>query len=480
MLTKTRFGIGRRLTLWGAGVTTILIAVTSATLYAGMYLSLRSQIDAFLEGEIHEFMLTVNAHPNDDARLQSELQQELGVRARNDLGFRLIDLQNNVFISSAIQDDLKGVWKTPPSWAMDFPHVRCETIQPTNNPHAHRVCSLLVHTADGRTCTAQSSYLLDQMTESLAKVRRLCFAILLTTPLIAIAIGSFLARRSLQPVRRIMQTAREINAHDLKERIPLSGTGDEMDQLANTVNGMLNRIEQKVREIQQFTADASHELRTPLAALRGNAELALTQQRTANELRQTIEESVSLYERLQRIAEDLLLLARLDTGETIIWREAVRLDTALADVLDLYGPMGEDKGISLVVDAADNLFVEGDGGRLRQVIGNLLDNAIKYTPHGGQIRVSLVRSNGHMKLEIADTGIGIPEEDLPKVFDRFYRADPSRSTLSTPGSGLGLSISRSIVEAHGGTIEIQSSPQRGTRVRVLIPVGTAQDEAPKV
>ncbi len=470
--TRKRYlaGIGTRLTLWGAGLTTLLIAVVSAALYAGMFYSMRSQIDAFLEGEIHEFMLTVNEHPNDDEKLQAYVQKELGVRSRNDLGFRLIDQEGTVLVSSAVHDDLRGMWRPPAHWALDAAQVVCETLQPPANAYPHRVCSLRVQTADGRVCTAQSSYLLDQMMESLARVRRIGLSILVLAPLIAVGLGGFLARRSLQPVRKIMASARAIGAHDLRARVPLSGAGDEMDQLAETLNGMLERIEKKVQEVQRFTSDASHELRTPLAALRGHAEIALSRPRSNEELRQGIEESVSQYERLQRIAEDLLLLARLDAGDPIVKREPVLLNDAVADVVDLYLPGAEEKGIELTAQMHERLVIAGDGGRLRQVIGNLIDNAIKFTPQKGHVSISAQLVNGCARVQIRDDGVGIPAVDLPRVFDRFYRTDPSRSAHHAPGTGLGLSICRSIVEAHGGHINIESAPCEGTSVSLVIPV----------
>lgn len=463
--------IGTRLTLWGAGLTTLLIAFVSALLYLGMFYSMRSQIDAFLEGEIHEFMLTVRGHPNDDTFLEDYFRKELGVRTRNDLGFRLIDKNGEVFVSSAVKDELRGLWQAPADWFRANPRVRCDTLQPNGARYGHRVCSLRTETGDGRICTAQSSYSLDQMNESLVRIRLIALAILVVTPFAAVGVGGFLARRSLRPVRRIIRTARSIGAQDLRSRIPLSGAGDEMDQLGVTLNEMLERIEEKVREIQRFTADAAHELRTPLTALRGSAELALLRLRSPEELRQTIEESIVQYDRLQRIADDLLLLARIDAREAIFKKEPVSLDAIVEDVRDLYAPIAEDRGLSLVVEEVNGIVVDGDGGRLRQVLGNLLDNAIKYTPAPGRVTMSVGQKNGAAIIRVADTGIGIPESDLPKVFDRFYRADPARSASSVPGAGLGLSICRSIIEAHSGTIQIESVPSSGTTVSVYLPLG---------
>jgi len=461
--------IGTRLTLWGAGLTTLLIAFVSALLYLGMFYSLRSQIDAFLEGEIREFMLTVRDHPNNDTFLEDYFRTELGVRTRSDLGFRLIDENGDVFVSSAVKDELQGLWQAPANWYRAIPRVQCDTLQPSGAKYGHRVCSLRTETGDGRICTAQSSYSLDQMNESLARIRLIALVILVVTPFAAVGVGGFLARRSLRPVRRIIRTARSIGAHDLRSRVPLSGTGDEMDQLGVTLNGMLDRIGEKVREIQRFTADAAHELRTPLTALRGSAELALLRLRSAEELRLTIEESIVQYERLQRIADDLLLLAQIDACEAIFEKETLSLDTIVEDVCDLYAPIAEDKGLSLEVARSNGVVVHGDGGRLRQVIGNLLDNAIKYTAAPGRVTMSVGQENGAAYIRVADTGIGIREDDLAKVFDRFYRADPARSALSAPGAGLGLSICRSIVAGHGGSIKIESAPGSGTAVTVYVP-----------
>lgn len=471
-------GIGTRLTLWGAGLTTLLCTLICGALYAGIFFSLRSQIDAFLEGEINEFLLTVNEHVGDDAGLQQALRHELGVRDRNDLGFRLVDGQGIIIVSSVSDDPLDGLWSPPPDWETRKPSVVCETLFPPNAPNAYRVCNLFAVIADGRKVTAQSSYVLDQMTQSLASFRKVAALVLIFAFFVALAVGGFVSQRSLQPIRSIMQAARSIGTQDLGRRLAVSGAGDEMDQLAFTLNEMLHRIEEQVKKIQRFTADASHELRTPLAALRGNAEIALSRERSTEELRLAIEESITQYERLQRIAEDLLLLTRLDAGESVIRRETLLLDAAVRDVVDLYAPIAEEKGLSLVVETADQLLIEGDGGRLRQVIGNLLDNAVKYTPSTGRICVSLARSDGHARLQLTDSGIGISAGDMPRVFDRFYRADPSRSATSAPGAGLGLSICRSIIEAHGGQIRIESELRKGTQVVVSIPIAWAIGKGP--
>jgi len=463
--------IGARLTLWGAAVTLFVCGSLCAVLYAGVFFSLRQGIDAFLEGEVREFMLTVNEHSNDDSMLEQVIRREMGVRTRHDLSFRLFDTKGRVFVSSEAGDSLAKIWSAPQGWYDKTHRPLFQTIHPPGEPYPYRTCSLLVTTSDGRRCTAQASYLLDRMTASLARFRKICVIVLAVAAAIALFVGRFLAYRSLKPIQALTAAANLIGAANLSERVPLAGTDDELDRLAGTLNEMLARIDQYVEQLRQFTADASHELRTPLAALRGSAELALSRTRSAEELRLVIEDSLERYDRLQRIAEDLLLLARLDAGENILHIERVQLDRAVEDIVDLYRPVAEDRGLELRQENAEAIWINGDGGRVRQLIGNLIDNAVKYTSSPGRVTVSLSRVNGVARLVVADTGRGIAPEDLPRIFDRFYRVDRSRSTNRADGTGLGLSICRSIAEAHHGSVELESTPARGTQVTVTLPIG---------
>jgi len=322
---------------------------------------------------------------------------------------------------------------------------------------------------DGSSATAQASYVLDRMTLSLAFFRRMSVLALGIAAVLAAVAGRLMAGRSLRPVQTLTSTAEHISADHLEKRIPLTGTGDELDRLATTLNTMLDRIEHHVRRVQQFTADASHELRSPLAALRGSAEVALSQPRTNDELRRVLEDNIQHYDRLTHIAEDLLLLARADGGHDVVKWEWVRLDHAVANVVDLYTPLAQDRGIDLALEGRVEISLRADGARLRQLVGNLLDNAIKFSDAGGRISVSVTEGGGVAEITIADAGEGISAKHLPRVFDRFYRADQARSTTHG-GAGLGLPICRVIAEAHGGTISISSEQGKGTTVTASIPV----------
>ncbi len=460
--------IGLRLTLWSAGVTFVAAALLCAALYAGLRYSLLHEVDAFLEGEVREFMVTVRLHPRDDRGLERDIRTELGSRLYHDLAFRLYDAGGRLLVSSEPNDPLAGAWQPPAGWMTSPPRVRFETVRVAALPYPYRVCSLRVTTAGGRACTAQAGYRLDHMVASLGMFRRICLAALGLALLLSLAGGRIIARRSLRPIQTLTETAQRIDGKRLSARVPLTGSGDELDLLAETINRMLDRIEHHVRQVRQFTADASHELRTPLAALRGAAEVALSRRRSADDLRQVVADSIEEYDRLARIAEDLLLLARADAGQDILRTERVRLDAAIADVVDLYRPLAEETGIELAFAERAEAWIEGDGGRLRQLVGNLIDNAIKYSPPGGQVSVTLHRTADGAELRIADRGPGIPSDLLPHVFDRFYRVDGARSR-HRGGAGLGLAICHTIATAHGGRIRMESPPGNGVTVVVSLP-----------
>lgn len=295
--------------------------------------------------------------------------------------------------------------------------------------------------------------------------------LLMLAPLVLVLAGVggwILARRSLKPVSEITNTARNISLLQLDERLPVPEQNDEIRQLVRTFNAMIERIQTGVEKIRQFTADASHELRTPLTILRGEVEVILRKPRKKQEYIATLQSSLKEIYWMEKIVNDLLLLSRADAGELTLQKERADLCVLVKECLDLYRHQAEAKEISLDLRLpAEPVECRIDTDRIRQVVTNVLDNAIKYTPEGKSILVELKRENGRVHLAISDTGIGIPAKDLPFVFDRFYRVDKSRSR-EKHSSGLGLSISKWIVEAHGGSIEIESQEGEGTRVNIWL------------
>jgi heavy metal sensor kinase len=281
-------------------------------------------------------------------------------------------------------------------------------------------------------------------------------------------LGYFLARKALAPVDELRRLTQEISAERLNRRLPIANPTDELGKLTATINAMIARLERSFAEIRRFTADASHELRTPLTAIRTETEVALGKSLTTAEYHHLLGSILEECERLARLTDQLLTLCREDAVKTPLVRQPVDLPRLVNTVVETMQPLAQVKNLSIDTKATGPLCIQADETRLRQVFYNLLDNAIKYTPEGGQIEIQLAQRDRTAVISFRDTGVGIPPEHLPHVFDRFYRVDKVRSR-EQGGTGLGLSIVQSIVTAHGGRIEMTSSPGQGTICTVTLP-----------
>ncbi len=304
---------------------------------------------------------------------------------------------------------------------------------------------------------------------TLKKVRFILLFALPTVLILSVLGGEFLTRQALRPVDAMAQVADRIAGGDLSRRIPADPSGDELARLAETFNRMLERLEDSVRRIWQFSADASHELRTPLTILKGETEMALREARTVEEFQQTLGSGLEEINRISKIVEELFLLSKADLGEARLERRPVALASLFKETLSHMEILAKEKHLSLTFDCRDEVTIIGDTDRLRELLLNLVENAIRYTPSEGKIVVVLFRERDEARITVSDTGIGITKEDLQQVFDRFYRADGARA-LHPKGSGLGLPICKWIVEAHGGTIDVTSEPGRGTAFTLRFPL----------
>ena len=280
--------------------------------------------------------------------------------------------------------------------------------------------------------------------------------------------GWFMARRVLKPVQNIARAAKLIEVSHLNQRIPLLGSGDEFDQLALTFNETFARLEHAVGEMKQFTGSIAHELRTPLTALRGEAEIALLHGQSPEDFRRVLTSQLEEFQKLTRLIDQLLTLARAEAGEFHLERLQVSMDPLLKYIVETLTLLADEKGVALVLESSPGIVVRGDKEWLERALLNLLDNAIKYTPAGGRVTVRTAQEQSGIQIEIVDTGTGIPPEALPHIFERFYRADPARDK-SVEGVGLGLSLVKWIVEEHGGTIEAASIPGDGARFTIVLP-----------
>jgi heavy metal sensor kinase len=297
----------------------------------------------------------------------------------------------------------------------------------------------------------------------------------LTIPLVLL-MGSFggliLARQALRPVDRMTKIADRIGGGDLTERVPVPAYQDEIGRLAVTINQMIARLQAAFERQRQFSADASHELRTPLSVIRADLEIALRRERTIPEYQEVLASTLEEAVRLSRLVEDLLLLTRADVGRLELECQPVNVTTLGREVVDYLQPLAAQRQQTLTwaSEAPRDLVLPADPLRLRQMLINLIDNAVKFTGEGGEIALTLTEESGNALLRVRDTGRGIPPEDLPLIFDRFFRRSAMTGDRSTPGTGLGLSIVRWIVEAHGGTIGVTSRLGEGTEFQLRLPL----------
>jgi heavy metal sensor kinase len=458
-----RLSIRWRLTLWYGAVVAVTLTVFSAAVYTLMGYHLLALTDAALAEELADLGGDIALCASANA-----IPRELGLRYASHEGyeFQVNDERGRVLFRS---DGLGpgGLPAGRPDSRDSHPGIAYATSRVAGVGQA-RLVSRTIDGPDG-PLRIQAAIAL---APNESAMRRLLLVLALSGPLAlagALSGGYVLARNALAPVDRMSSAAAEITATRLDRRLEGPATDDELGRLARTFNDMISRLQRSFEEVRRFTADAAHELRTPLSVMRTEAEVALRAPRSPERDAQVLEDLLEEIDRLTRLVTKLLFLCREDAGLETGVRQRVRLDDLVRDVADHMQAVAREKGIALEVAELAACSVLGDVDRLRQLLFNLLDNAIKFTPGGGSVRVGVDRGgDGQARIAISDNGIGIGTEHLPRVFDRFYRVDPSRSR-DAGGAGLGLAICRSIAEAHQGSLTVTSTPARGSTFRLSLP-----------
>jgi heavy metal sensor kinase len=455
-----------RLAAWNAAVVVITALLTLAGLRQGVRWALLREMDQVLLDDAREIALALDSTADvDRGLLQDELLRKAVGHKQRGWYVKLCDASERVVWATpgapsdspafeALGEDL-----TP--WTFgDFRVVRHQLSKPMQDIAVIRV---------GAT--------LRRVQEDVARIDRWVLlaagALLLAAPLC----GYWLAARAAGVVRAITDAASRMRPAHLNERLPIRGTGDELDQLAQTINGLLDRIADHLKRKRDFLANAAHELRTPLAAIRSSVEVALANERSTAAYRELLEDIIDEGDALETLVNQLLLISESDADREQRTWEPVALADVVAKAVDMFQGVAESRGIDLAIERLDVAEVAGNRVHLRQVVNNLLDNAVKYTPRGGQVRVRLevIADGGSVRLTIADNGPGIDAQDLPAIFDRFFRTDRARSRDETRGAGLGLSICKSVVESHRGSIRCESTFGRGTAMVVECPTLEANE-----
>ena len=468
-----RLSIGVRLTLWYLAI----FALAQILFGAGMWLILRNNlfdlVDDGLEAQVDDLKNFLQSQPKDRtiAKVQEEVNETYTIEHPGD--YLAVYADNNQLIyRSAFMQAHPSVLVPPDQ--VKRPIVRSRRIN-------HRPFRFLFQKLEvnGHIYTVEMGLPADDAVETLHDFRSylLMFAPLLL--LVAAGGGYWLSRRALSPVDALVRTAREVSGTNLGSRLQKLETGDELQRLSDTLNEMLDRIEVAFQRITQFTADASHELRTPVSLIRTEAELALRRSRGEVEYKESLRHILLEAERTTALIEQLLSMARADSGRETLHFDPVDLRQTLRSVVDGWQQVATIRNLqfSANLDAPD-FSVMGDETLLRRLADILLDNALKYTPSPGTVHLSLELQGESAVIRVQDSGVGIPEEEQGKIFERFYRVDKARSR-ALGGAGLGLAIAHWIVTQHGGSIQVESQPGQGATFRVELPMAAAPVQNPQ-
>lgn len=450
-----------RLTLWYGGILAVGASLCFLIFYLVTVSAMRNRTDADLLREATRCMNAVES--GDIPAIKRLIDRDARATGTNDEFFLVYD-RNGRPIASSDLSTWGDLSLAAPTVGETETHGKPSYRDAFGAGHHERIRVLTMAAGNGNVLrvgiTVQDDWrVIDQ-------ARRTISFIMLAVVGIAVVVGWLLAKRALVGVQHVTSTANVISRGALQRRVPISGSGDEIDQLASTFNRMLVRIESLVKSMEETNDNIAHELRSPIARIRGHAETTLTGNGSLDGYREMAASTVEECDRLLAMINTMLDIAEAEAGLMGLKMSRVDVNALLRDICELYEPMTTEKHIRVLVAAPGSLVIRGDVQRLQRMIANLLDNAVKYTPHGGTIRLSADLTDGHVAVNVANTGEGILSEKLPNIFQRFYRADASRSGS---GYGLGLSLARAIVHAHGGQISVRSIPGDTTTFTVVLP-----------
>ena len=459
-----------RLTVWYAVVLSLVLAFFGALIYG----LVRYQLMRHHDADLIEAAASVSRILSDDEGVEglTEMQRDELTLSGNPLVVHVRGRADELLFQSPMAEPFLGaIEQDGPADALGG---WFHTVPEQGGPL--RIYSLPFRSPGGRELVIHVAHSLGDVPAPLASLR---FSLLLMAPLavmLSAAGGYWLAGRALAPVDEVTRAAREIEASRLSRRLPAPKVYDEIGRLVETFNQMIARLEASFEAMKRFTADASHELRSPLATMRGAIDVALSRPREAGDYRDVLSSVGEDVDRLRSIAEDLLMLARADAGGIKLERSPVRLDVIASEVTESFRPTAEEKSVEVSAACPTAVVVSGDERWLRQLVVNLLDNAVKFSaaarpePGAASVRVEVREDHGRAELSVTDSGPGVPDEALDRIFERFFRADDARSHQGAEGSGLGLAIAAWIVGAHAGKIAARNQAAGGSVFSVSLPL----------
>jgi heavy metal sensor kinase len=471
-----------QLTLWYTGVLAVVLIAFALAAYQYLAHAAQQRTDRSLADSTNAFLSTLTTESNDENQSATAAAEETTTAFRfPDRQVIVFDQQQRVIAASRVPQNIseKAQWFSPIEVDPEFLKAVAKSGERylTLGGNARQIRIFATATpSSNETVTIVMAQSMREQTETLAQARR-AFLIAVPLALVLASLGGyFLARKSLAPVMAISDQAARISVANLNERLPVSDSGNELNDLARTFNDLLARLDRSFDQQRRFMADASHELRTPVAIVCGESEVALSViDRSPEDYRESLKIVQAEGRRLTRVVEDLFTLARADAGQYSLVVSDLYLDETVADWVYSVRSLASQKGLNLYHESnGEEMPYRGDEALLRRMVLNLLDNSIKYTPAGGNIRIDLRRDGARYLIVVADTGAGIPAEAQPHIFERFFRADKARSRNQddhVSGAGLGLSIASWVAEMHRGSITLDHSDQNGTSIIVSLPIG---------
>jgi heavy metal sensor kinase len=423
---------------------------------------IRERTDQELLGQVNRFSTLLAAEGIEAVKSTAVIEaQAAGVKK---VFFRFLSLSGQAFSSSNMSywKDI-GIHETTIEELLRGSNHVFETITIPDRKEEVRILYALL----SPSIILQVGQAMESYSRFLDAFKGIFIATMTLLIIIAAGVGWFMARRAVSGVEAVTWTAQKISGGTLEERVPVKTRGDEIDQLAITFNQMLDRIQTLLTEIKEMSENIAHDLRSPITRIRGTAEVTLTTAKSLSEYESMAASTIEECDRLLDMINTMLMISKTESGVDKLSHEEINLQGLVREACELFEPTAEDKGVTLSCDVPVRSHLIGDTRMIQRMLSNLLDNAIKYTPSGGTVSVSLSENDERdVVITVKDTGIGISPSDLPRIFERFYRCDQSRSK---PGIGLGLSLARAIARAHGGDITVTSRPNQGSTFTIALP-----------
>jgi len=467
MMKKFNLPIKWRLTIWYGFVLSLILITFASGIFIYFKNSLQESIDAKIRsiGEVLSSSMTDAHNTSVFGNFERYLENVLGKKPKG----KFIQIMDSSGRIGAKMSDIEGE-ALPTSFSALERAMKGEIVYETIEKTKPRLRMITIPIMENKKVTSvvQVGTSLEDFDETIKKLLLIMIISIPSSICVTIVVGYFMAKKALKPVDQIRRAAIKISSSNLDERIDIGGRKDELGRLAETFNAMIGRLKDAFQRINQFSIDVSHELKTPLTILKGETEVALRKEREKHDYQILLMSNLEEIDRMSCIIDDLLLLSKADMKEIKLNVEEVALRDLIMDVCMDMKVVADKKNVELEASELEDIRLKGDELKLRRMLLNIVENGIKYSQVGGKVSVSSCQNNGYVKIDVKDNGIGISEEDIKYIFDRFYRADRSRKRES--GSGLGLSISRWIAEAHQGSIEVISQPAQGSKFTIKLPI----------